>query len=116
MGRRAVEIEVVLIDVLAVIPFAVGETEEAVLQDRIAAVPQRDRKAQALLIVGHAGQPVFTPPVGARAGLIVREVRPRIAVVAVVFANSPPLALAEVRSPLPPGKLAVARVNEALLF
>ena len=47
MRRRAVEIEVVLLDVLAVIAFAVGQSEQALFQDRVASVPQCEREAQA---------------------------------------------------------------------
>ena len=40
MGRRAVEVEVILFDVLAVVAFAVGQPEEAFLEYRVFAVPQ----------------------------------------------------------------------------
>src|SRR5258708_2622137 len=43
---RAVEVEVVLLDVLAVIALAVGEAEQALFEDGIAPVPQRDREAE----------------------------------------------------------------------
>jgi hypothetical protein len=49
MGRRAVEVEVVLLDVLAVIALAVGEAEQALLEDRILAVPQGQGEAEPLL-------------------------------------------------------------------
>jgi hypothetical protein len=42
----AVEIEVVLFDVLAVIPLAVAQPEQPLLEDRIAPVPQRQREAE----------------------------------------------------------------------
>ena len=45
---RAVEVEVVLLDVLAVVALAVGEAEQPFLQDRILAVPQREREAEDL--------------------------------------------------------------------
>ncbi len=51
VGRRAIEVEVVLLDVLAVIPLAVGQSEQALLQDRIALVPHCNREAQLLLVV-----------------------------------------------------------------
>ena len=41
MGWGAVQVEVVLLDVLAVIAFGIGQPEQALLQDRINAVPQR---------------------------------------------------------------------------
>ena len=46
VSRRAIEAEVVLLDVLAVIPFAVAQSEQAFLEDGVAPVPQREREAQ----------------------------------------------------------------------
>ena len=105
MGRRAVEVEVVLLDVLAVIAFAVGQAEQAFLEDRVLAVPQGQREAEPLLVVGDAGQAVLAPAVGAGAGLVVGEVVPGVAALAVVLADGAPLAFAEVRAPLFPGGL-----------
>ena len=69
MRRRTVEVEVVLLDILAVIALAVGQAEQALLEDRVAAVPQREGKAQTLLLVADAGDAVLAPVIGARAGL-----------------------------------------------
>ncbi len=44
--RRGVEVEVVLLDVLAVIALAAGEPEEPLLEDRIAPVPEGQREAE----------------------------------------------------------------------
>ncbi len=65
MGRRAVEVEVVLLDILAMVPFAVGEPEQALFQDRVALVPQRQRKAELLRVIAESPQSVFAPPIGA---------------------------------------------------
>ena len=51
VGRRAVEVEVVFLHVLAVIAFAVGQPEQPFLENRIFAVPQRERKTEPLLVV-----------------------------------------------------------------
>ena len=114
--RRAVEVEVVLLDVLAVVALAVGQAEGALLQDRVAAVPQRQREAQHLVVVADAGQAVLAPAVGARARLVMAEVVPGVAVVAVVLAHRAPLAFAEVRAPLLPVRLACARLVKPLLL
>jgi hypothetical protein len=45
VGGRAVEVEVVLLDILAVVPLAVREPEQVLFQDRVPLVPQRQRKA-----------------------------------------------------------------------
>ena len=114
VGRRAVEVEVVLLDVLAVIALAVGQAEQAFLEDRVLAVPQGQREAEPLLVVGDAGQAVLAPAVGARAGLVVGEVVPGVAALAVVLADGAPLPLAEVRPPLLPGNLLLAGFFESL--
>src|SRR4051812_26820136 len=115
-GSASNQIEVVLLDVLAVVAFAVRQAEQAFLEDRILAVPQRERKAQELLVVRYAGKSIFTPAVRSRARLIVGEAIPRVARLAIVFAHRAPLAFAQVRSPLPPGDLTVARVRQPQRF
>jgi hypothetical protein len=54
VGGSRVDVEVVLLDVLAVIRLAVRESEQAFLQDRIALVPEREREAEPLAIVRDA--------------------------------------------------------------
>src|SRR6266403_1713566 len=61
---RALEVEVVLLDVLAMVRLAVGEPEEALLQNRVALVPQGQREALPLLVVAKSAEPVLAPPVG----------------------------------------------------
>ena len=65
VGRRAVEVEVVFLDVLAVVAFAVGQAEQPLLQDGVLAVPQGQREAEPLPVVGEACQAVLAPAVGA---------------------------------------------------
>ena len=77
---RVVDVEVVLLHVLAVVPLGVGEAEHPLLQDRVLAVPQGERQTQVLAVVADPGDAVLTPAVGARAGLIVSEVVPGVAV------------------------------------
>ena len=101
--RRAIDVKVVLLDVLAVIALAVGQPEQALFQDGIATVPEGEREAQLLLVVGDSGNSVFAPTIGARAGLVVGKIVPGVAVVAVVLAHGAPLPLAEVRTPFLPG-------------
>src|SRR5262249_21784184 len=77
--------------------------EDALLQDRVAPVPERERQAEALLDVGEAGEAVLAPAVGARARVVVRDVLPGGAALAVVLADGAPLPLAQVRAPVVPG-------------
>ena len=48
MSRCAVEVEVVLLNILAVIAFTVGQAEQTLLQDRVLAIPKRQRKTELL--------------------------------------------------------------------
>ena len=112
----AVDVEVVLLHVFAVVALVVREPEQALFQDRIPPVPQRHGEAEALLVVAQPPEPVLAPPVGARPRLIVGEVVPRVAVLAVVLANGAPLPLAEIRSPFLPGNTRLPCVVQPLLF
>src|ERR1700730_18085878 len=116
MGRRAVDLEVVFLDVLAVVPLAVGQAEQALLEDRVLAVPQRHGKAQPLMVVAEARKAVFAPVIGAGPRLVVREIIPRIAVLAVVLANRAPLALTEIGAPLLPPPSPLSRLVETQLL
>src|ERR1044071_7047971 len=116
MGRSTVQVEIVFLDVLAVIAFAVGQPEQALLENRILAVPERDRKTQPLLVVANSRKTVFPPAVGARAGLIKAEIVPGIPVVTVIFAHRPPLTLAQVRPPSSPRRVQISHRFESSMF
>ena len=112
--RQVVEVEVVLLNVLAVVALVSGKPEEALFENRIFAVPQRERKAEVLVEVGDAGNAVFAPAVRARASMIVRQILPGASLAAVILANRAPLALAEVGTEKAPrGIRARARFKEA---
>jgi len=46
--------------VLAVVPLAIGQAKQPLLKDRVLAVPQGQREAKKLAIVGNPAQTVFT--------------------------------------------------------
>src|SRR4029078_4304190 len=100
----------------AVVPLGVGQAEQPLLEDGVLAVPQGQREAELLFVVGDAGEAVLAPPVGPGRGLVVAEVVPGVAALAVVLADRPPLAFAQVRAPRLPGGLLVARRVEPGLF
>ena len=114
MRRRGVEVVVELLDVLAVVALGVGQAEQPLLEDRVAAVPQRQGEAEQALGVADAGDAVLAPAIGPAAGVVVREVVPGLAVRAVVLAHRAPLPLAEVRPPAPPGMLRATGFLQAL--
>src|SRR5271166_3379129 len=76
-----------------------SSSRTSALEDRVLAVPESDGKAQALLLVADASDAVLAPVIGAGSGLIVSEVVPGVAVLAVVFPDGSPLALAQIRAP-----------------
>src|SRR5262249_19936970 len=110
VGRGAVEVEVVFLHVLAVVALGIGEAEGALLDDRIDAVPEGEGKAEPLLVVRDAEEAVLAPAVGAGAGVIVGEIVPGAAVLAVVLAAGAPLPLGQVRAPSLPGNAARRRL------
>jgi hypothetical protein len=62
---RAIEVEIILLHILAVIALAIGQPEKTFLQDWIFAVPERKREAEILFIVGEAGKSVLAPAIRA---------------------------------------------------
>ena len=78
--RRGVEVEVVLLHVLAVIALALVSPNSRSLRIGSRPFQSAEREAQPLLLVGEAREAVLAPAVGARAGLVVGEVVPRVAV------------------------------------
>ena len=115
-GRRRVEVEVILLYVFAVIAFVVRQAEEALFQNRIFSVPERQREADVLVPVADPADAVFAPAIRARARMVVRKIFPGVAVRAVVLANRAPLALGEIGPPALPVNFAFAAGFEALFF
>ncbi len=107
VSGRGVEVEVVLLHVLAVVPLGAGEAEETLLENGVVAVPQGQGEAQVLAPVADAGQPVLVPAVGAAASVVVREVVPGGAVLAVILPNRAPGPFRQVGTPSQPVGLAV---------
>ena len=87
------------LDVLAVVPLAVRQTEQPLLEDGIPAVPQGEREAQKLAVIGDPRQPVLAPAIGARPRLVVTEVVPGVARLAVVLADGRPTGAPRGRDP-----------------
>jgi hypothetical protein len=65
----AIEIIIIFLDVLAVITLGIGQAKQSLLEDRVLAVPQSERKAEPLVVVTKAGEAVLTTVIGARARL-----------------------------------------------
>src|SRR6266511_704103 len=114
--RGGIEVEVVFLDVLAAIALRAGQPERALLEERITSVPQCQCQAQKLVLVGNAAEAVLAPAIGARAGLVMRQEIPGIAIGAVVLAHSTPGPFREIRAPEAPILLADAVIFESLAF
>src|SRR6516165_4126206 len=111
-----VEIEVIFLHVLAVIALAVCETEQPLLQDRIAAVPQCDCEAKLLLVIRDSREAVLSPAVSARTRLVVSEIVPGIAILAVIFTYRAPLPFTKIGTPFLPGDAALTRFIQTSLL
>ena len=116
VGGRGVEIVPDLLGILAVIALRIGQAKDALLQNRVAPVPQRHGKAEPALAVGDAEEPVLAPAVCPAARVIVREVIPRVAIRRIILAHRAPLALREIRPPAFPVSLAPRVFFEAEVF
>ena len=99
VGWRGVQVEVVLLDVLAVVALVAGQAEQPLLQNGIAPVPQGERQADLLVAIREARQAVFVPAIRARSRVVVGQVVPHGARRAVVFADRAPGAVTDVRPP-----------------
>ena len=102
MRRRAVNVVIDLFDVFAVIALTIAQAKEPLFQNRIAAVPQCQRKTQDLVFVRDAANAVLAPSISTGARLIVSKIVPRIAIGAVIFADGAPLAFTQIWTPFLP--------------
>src|SRR5262249_5402451 len=112
--RRRVEVEVTLLDVLAVVSLGPREAKEPLLQHAIAPIPEREREAESLVVVGDSEEAVLAPAIRAGPRVLVGEVVPRHAVGRVVLPHRAPLALGEIRAPAFPVGGPRRRGGEAL--
>src|SRR5262249_55426775 len=94
----------------------IGQAEQALLQHRVLAVPQGDGHAKPLPVVAEAGQAILAPAISPATGHLIGEIRPGVAVRAVVFAHRAPLPLTQVRAPFSPVPPPQTLSLKALLF
>src|SRR5438874_50023 len=103
MGRRRIHVPPVLLGVLTVVPFRVGEAEDPLLEDGVASVPEGEGEAEDLGFVADSREAVLVPAVGAGPGVVVRQVLPGpILIGAIVLPDGAPGALGEVGAPALP--------------
>src|SRR6516225_9606549 len=80
------------------------------------AVPESQREADKLVLVGNSGEAILAPAISAAARLIVRKGIPRRSVGAVVLAHRAPLPLRQVRTPALPVCLSFLIFLQAKFF
>ena len=115
-GRAALEMEIVLLDVLAVVALDRGEAEQPFFQDGVVAVPKSWGEDEELIAVAESGDAVLAPAVRLAPRQVVRQVAPGIAVVAVVLADSGRGAVADVGAPAAPTSDIVLDLLQAGVF
>ena len=90
------------------ISFRRRQTEHSLFQDGVVTVPERKSKYQQLVAITNSCDAVLTPAVGLAASHVVSEEIPCRAPRAVVFTDSSPRTLTDIRTPFAP------RCNRAL--
>ena len=79
MRRRGVEIVIKFLHVLAVVALCVRQAEKSFFENRIFAIPERERKTEMLPVVAETGEAVLAPAIRAAAGVVVRKIFPGVA-------------------------------------
>ena len=77
MGGGGIEIVIELFAILAMIALAIGQAKQALLENRIAFVPEGKRKAKSLVMISESGDAILAPSIRTTAGMIVGEISPR---------------------------------------
>ena len=95
------------------VAFVACQPENALLQNRVAAVPECQRETDVLMPVADSSDAVFIPAIRFGAGMVVRQILPGGAAFAVIFTNCSPRALTEVGSPSLPVCNAPLRLLQA---
>src|SRR3954466_9126058 len=113
MSRRAVEVKVVLLDILTVVALARREPERPLFQDRVLAVPERKAEYEDLIAVANCPHPVLAPTICFAAGHVMAQRVPGGSVLAVVFPHGAPRPFADVGTPAAPEQRVVVRLAEA---
>ena len=102
MRRRGIQVKPIFLGVLAVIAFGVIKAKKTFFEDRVFAIPQRQRKTKQLILITDASDAIVAPTIGPRTRLIMRKIAPCITIGGVVLTHRAPRTVAEVRPPFSP--------------
>jgi hypothetical protein len=92
MGREIVEMVIQLFYVLPVVALLISQAEEPFLQDGVFPIPEGDGETEILEKIGDTPEAVLPPLIGAAVRMVIRKIVPGVAIGAIVFADSTPLA------------------------
>src|SRR5262245_5071145 len=70
MRGSAIQLVILFFHALPVLAFAVGQTEEPLVQNGVAVIPQRQFETEELMIVGNTQLAIRAPTVGAGASMV----------------------------------------------
>jgi hypothetical protein len=77
MRRSAIEVEIIFLDVLAVIALTRREVKSPLFQDRIIAIPKSKAEHQKLIAIADSGQAIFATTISLTSSLIMGKKIPR---------------------------------------
>ncbi len=116
MRRGRVEVVIQFLHVFAVIALRIRQAEQPFLENRILAVPQRQRETEVLFVVADAGDAVFAPAISPAARIVMRKIIPRRAARRIIFAHRAPLPFGKIRAEKFPLHFAGMIFREPLFF
>src|SRR6476660_7605674 len=117
MRGSVVEVEVILLEIFAVVPLTRCQAEGPLFQDGILTVPQSQAEYQKLIPVADGSQTILSPAIGLASSHVMRQEIPGRSVWAVVLPNRSPRTLADVGTPTPPQqRIASGFQQSAALF
>ena len=96
------------------VAFIAGQPEDALFQDRVAAVPQGKGKAENLPVIAQSTEAVLVPAINTRTRVLMRKEFPGLAEGAVILAHRSPGALAQIGTPPAPGHGPTRSLPQAL--
>lgn len=116
MRRRVIQVKMRLLDTLTVVSLRIAQAKEPLLEEIILLVPEGKCHVLNTMRIRDTGNAVLTPAIGSGASLVVREMRPGVAVRRVVLSDGCPLPLSNVGTPFLPVLGPLTVFFQALLF
>ena len=116
MRWSAIQVEIILFYVLAVVALTVGQAKHPLFEYGIYPIPQRQAKTKLLAVIRDSSQAILAPTISPRTCLVMGEIVPGVAILAIVLPDRAPLPLTQVGTPFLPWNSRIARIIQPLLF